>query len=144
MKKSLIMAAILCSLSIAAKAQSQAESEAIDSLEQKVTISVDTLKANADLEKYYEKNPSYDKTKDKGKAAGKAIKEAAHATKRKVVNGDENTGAGEAVKEAAKATGQTVVEATKTTGRYIKKEAPIVADSIKSKGKRLKEKVMNW
>lgn len=134
MKKIIIgVALVLCSMT------SYAQTE-----DKKVTVTVDTIQAKADLEKYYEKEPSYDKTKESGKKTGKAFKDAAKATKRKFVNGEENTGAGEATKDAFKATGETVVEATKTTGRYIKKQTPVVMDSIKSKGKRVKEKVKNW
>lgn len=142
MKRIFISTVAICSMAISAKAQ-VVDTLKAQELKPEVTIQVDTVQAQKDLEVYYQNNPSYDKTKDNGKAAGKAIKEAVHATKRKVVNG-EDSGAGEAAKEAAKATGQTVVEATKATGRYIKKEAPVVKDSIKSKSKRIKEKVKNW
>jgi len=143
-------AALFCSMMIGASASTEVDATTSattlenDTVQQKVTVVVDTLKANKDLEEYYKENPSYDRTKEDGKKAGKAIKEAVHATKRKVVNGEDNTGAGDAAKAAVKATGETVVEATKTTGRYIKKQTPVVVDSIKSKSKRTKEKIMNW
>jgi len=152
MKKMIVSAALLCSMVIGSQAANEVDAvtsateqtEQTEQKKQEVAVAVDTVQAKADLEKYYEKEPSYDKTKENGKKTGKAFKKAAKATKRKIVNGEENTGAGEATKEAFKATGQTVVEATKTTGRYIKKQTPVVCDSIKTKGNRVKEKIKNW
>lgn len=150
MKKTLFFVAILCSMAIASQATEDTTSASgsvtsgdTATMDSAICVAADTLQSTTRSESS-EQEPSYAQTKVKGKAAGKAIVGAVHATKRKIVNGEENTGAGDATVEALKATGETIVEATVTTGSYIKKEAPVVADSIKSKGKRVIQKIQEW
>ena len=148
MKKTLFFVAILCSMAIASRATEESYSETGAAMSKNATAMDTTscVSTTGTIQSTSSSNqdPSYDKTKEKGKVAGKAIVNAVHATKRKIVNGEENTGAGDATMDALKATGETIVEATVTTGSYIKKEAPVVADSIKSKGKRVIQKIQEW
>lgn len=109
-----------------------------DAISEESIAPKDSVQANEGSDSYY------DKTKESGAAAARAIADAVHSAKRRLVNGEEDAQVKETAEAALRTSGETIVEATKATGRLIEKEAPVIADSIVSISKRLKEAFINW